>query len=469
MVPMKSGQSCDVLLVDEANFIKDSMLKALSRGGGKNPATTKVFLGLPSCLGRFAFSNLPPALIELTPLSPSDARSYLLELATSAGSPDLFTTEAIDLIIDRSRGSVRSLRSIASFAFLRAASDEASQITLSCAASAVAAQVACDDASQINNRYAPSTSAAQFLSTPQRVEQSPAGISCSEKTVEKPAHMQKSSIDGLVCKDRTPTEDQRPGELRLAESLSRRRGNKTSTERQNDARPAQAVLHHPIWSAWERLKLSMISRRAPIVAMAAAATIGAVMQLMLAGTSSYSSTSYSSTRLKSVPAPVQASGFVGPTPALRPTVSNEPENIVKAAPVLSPAENLAAAKETPAGTGGPKNSVTRAAEEKGVTSRALTREEEAAVPRGIRELAPRAAGKHMLVVVHGVKVHASPSPAATVVSTLPRDLKVAMIERRGKWTLVEIKDHSPKPEQGWVFETFLKDEPGALASSGGSK
>ena len=88
----------------------------------------------------------------------------------------------------------------------------------------------------------------------------------------------------------------------------------------------------------------------------------------------------------------------------------------------------------------------RSGAEAKATGRPLTAEEEAAVARGIRELGPQAAGQHMLVVVHGVNVHVSPLPGAEIVSTLPRGLKVAMIEQRGQWTLVEIEDSTRRKQ-----------------------
>jgi type II secretory pathway predicted ATPase ExeA len=104
LMHMALGQRSDVLLVDEANSVAESMLQALSLGEGKNPATTTVFLGLPSCVSRFLLSKIHPVIIELTPLPPADARIYLLEQANQARLPDLFTTEALDLIINGSLG-----------------------------------------------------------------------------------------------------------------------------------------------------------------------------------------------------------------------------------------------------------------------------------------------------------------------------------------------------------------------------
>jgi hypothetical protein len=121
-------QACDVLLVDEATSVADSMLEALTLVEGKNAATTIVFAGLPSCINRLAFLNLHPAIIELSILSPCDARSYLLEQAMSVGCPDLFTAQALNLIVNESHGSFGRLRSIASFAFFRAALDRATSV-----------------------------------------------------------------------------------------------------------------------------------------------------------------------------------------------------------------------------------------------------------------------------------------------------------------------------------------------------
>ena len=57
-----------------------------------------------------------------------DARIYLVERACSIGQPDLFTQEALNLVIDGSGGLQRDLRAIAQFAFFAAASEGASRI-----------------------------------------------------------------------------------------------------------------------------------------------------------------------------------------------------------------------------------------------------------------------------------------------------------------------------------------------------
>jgi len=70
------------------------------------------------------------------------------------------------------------------------------------------------------------------------------------------------------------------------------------------------------------------------------------------------------------------------------------------------------------------------------------------------------AAQSMAIAVRDVNVRASPSNAAAVVSTLARGAKVATIERRGNWTLVQIEGDSRniKPQRGWVYGSFLRDE-----------
>jgi len=90
--------------------------------------TTMVFMCLPACVGQISFSGGNRATVELTPLSLSDARNYLQERAASIGRTNLYSPEALDLIIDGSRGLPRLLRSIAHLAYWAAASEGASQI-----------------------------------------------------------------------------------------------------------------------------------------------------------------------------------------------------------------------------------------------------------------------------------------------------------------------------------------------------
>lgn len=122
------GTKSDVLLIDQTDSMSNSSLHTLLSAEGRNIATTMVFMCLPTCVGQLGFSDVERATIELTPLSLSDARNYLHERATSIGRTNLFTPEALDLVIDGSRGLPRLLRSIAHLAYWAAASEGAPQI-----------------------------------------------------------------------------------------------------------------------------------------------------------------------------------------------------------------------------------------------------------------------------------------------------------------------------------------------------
>jgi len=91
------GQCADVLLIDEADSITESTLQSLTSAGSNTSTTTMIFLCLPSNVRRFTSSGGRAVIIELAPLLHSDARNYLLERATSAGRPDLFDADALDL------------------------------------------------------------------------------------------------------------------------------------------------------------------------------------------------------------------------------------------------------------------------------------------------------------------------------------------------------------------------------------
>jgi hypothetical protein len=72
-------------------------------------------------------------------------------------------------------------------------------------------------------------------------------------------------------------------------------------------------------------------------------------------------------------------------------------------------------------------------------------------------VAPPTPAQHMLVTVRNVNLRASPSTDAQVISTLPRGQKVAMIEQQGDWTHIQVEGDGT-PAQGWVSNSFLKDE-----------
>lgn len=118
----------DVLLIDQTDSMQTFSLQILLSPEVKNTTTTMVFMCLPSCVGQVNFSGGDHATVELTPLSLSDARNYLHERAASIGRTNLYSPEALDLIIDGSRGLPRLLQSIAHQAYWAAASDGAPQI-----------------------------------------------------------------------------------------------------------------------------------------------------------------------------------------------------------------------------------------------------------------------------------------------------------------------------------------------------
>ena len=144
LVQVAVGQMSDVLLVDQTDSISNASLQTLLSASGKNIATTMVFLCLPSSVCRFSFSGTNAAVVELTPLALSDARNYLQERASSIGRSNLFTPEALDLVIDGSRGLPRLLRSIAQLAFFGAASEGASLIGTHHVSNALASRVTYD-------------------------------------------------------------------------------------------------------------------------------------------------------------------------------------------------------------------------------------------------------------------------------------------------------------------------------------
>jgi hypothetical protein len=122
------GTKSDVLLIDQTDSMPTSSLQTLLSPEGRNTTTTMVFMCLPTCVGQVSFSGGDRATIELTPLSLSDARNYLHERAASIGRTNLYSPEALDLVIDGARGLPRLLRSIAHLAYWAAASEGAPQI-----------------------------------------------------------------------------------------------------------------------------------------------------------------------------------------------------------------------------------------------------------------------------------------------------------------------------------------------------
>ncbi|HXJ03105.1 MAG TPA: hypothetical protein VNH44_17935 [Micropepsaceae bacterium] len=137
---MVSGsERYDVLLVDEADSITDLILQTLQPGGNR-PATTTILLCLPSSVRRLG-SAADSVVVELTRLTQSDTRAYLLQRAANWGVRELLAPDAVDLLVDASRGLPRTLWSIASLAYFSAAYDGSSQIGRQHVAGALASQM----------------------------------------------------------------------------------------------------------------------------------------------------------------------------------------------------------------------------------------------------------------------------------------------------------------------------------------
>jgi Bacterial SH3 domain len=60
-------------------------------------------------------------------------------------------------------------------------------------------------------------------------------------------------------------------------------------------------------------------------------------------------------------------------------------------------------------------------------------------------------------LIRSANIHSDPTKTAAVVSTLQRGAQVAVIDTRNNWTLVRIDAKGGKQQQGWVYNSFLKD------------
>ena len=154
LIPATFNRRADVLLIDEADSMAESTLQRLVSARRKTAAATIVFLCLPANVHRFASSGRRTVTVELPALTESDARLFLLERAASAGRPELFAPEALDLLIDGSGGSPRMLRSIAGLAFFNAAFHHAPQIGPKHVVDALASQI--PGGARLDNALAPS-------------------------------------------------------------------------------------------------------------------------------------------------------------------------------------------------------------------------------------------------------------------------------------------------------------------------
>jgi hypothetical protein len=81
-------------------------------------------------------------------------------------------------------------------------------------------------------------------------------------------------------------------------------------------------------------------------------------------------------------------------------------------------------------------------------------------PVPAKSVAPPPPAPRMALVVRDVNLRDNPSNESTVISTLARGVKVATIEKRGNWTLVQVdaNSKSAKTQLGWVYGSFLKED-----------
>ena len=133
LVHMAIGRRADVLLVDEADFVDQPTLSSIAA----HPQAPKILV--------LACRTPPigldvPALVKVAPLTPPQARDFVVERTTTAGRPDLFTPEALDSLIAGACGLPRLLRSIGALALFFAAYEGANQVGAEHVAKAIEGQ-----------------------------------------------------------------------------------------------------------------------------------------------------------------------------------------------------------------------------------------------------------------------------------------------------------------------------------------
>lgn len=68
--------------------------------------------------------------------------------------------------------------------------------------------------------------------------------------------------------------------------------------------------------------------------------------------------------------------------------------------------------------------------------------------------------RRTIISVSVASVRAGPSPAAAVITKLPRDREVSPVDRRGSWVLIRFDAEDGNRQEGWVSSTLLKDMTG---------
>jgi hypothetical protein len=314
------------------------------------------------------------------------------------------------------------LRSIASFAFFRAASDGASQISVGLAASALAAQAAFDDAS--------SASAIVDDGVAENVPTNAASDK-GDNVVEMPLAIPKATVrDRLVYEAGTRLDVGTSDEAPIRKDPWSRPAEHSLVER--DAPRSRPVADNSVRVTTGR---ALVAVGVVIIGLAAIAIP------MLSDRGFYSAARPSNATV----VPTQVPGSAEPPVVPRTTVSGKPairsENVV-------------------VGESAPADGIAAGAAEAKTNARLSLAADEAAAPGPRPDPASQTEGQHVLVVVHGVNLHATAARGSKIVATLPKGLRVTVIEQRGPWTLVEEVPQRARSKKGWVFNTFLKEEDG---------
>ncbi len=81
------------------------------------------------------------------------------------------------------------------------------------------------------------------------------------------------------------------------------------------------------------------------------------------------------------------------------------------------------------------------------------------IPAGSSPPEPvQVAEQHATIGVSVANVRAGPSTATAVITTLPRDIEVTPVERRGSWVHIRIGgDDGTHTQEGWIYGSFLTD------------
>jgi hypothetical protein len=130
-----ASTKCDLLLIDEADCISDEVFQALVDRQAGNAKTIVL-----ACAHNPDY-DLPKdgaAFVALNPLTNEEARAYL---HLACAKPDLFSTDALNLLVRASGGSPRMLRQMTSFAFFCAKRDARSQVATSDVQEAMASRM----------------------------------------------------------------------------------------------------------------------------------------------------------------------------------------------------------------------------------------------------------------------------------------------------------------------------------------